>query len=234
MNTFDEKIKKMLGKNKLGNNMKFSTIFNKKLSNNIFNFKSKNFMKNIIGISPIKGASIKMQMQWKNMSPTLKGINRILYKDIDKDSVPDRWDCRPFNKLKHNNLARMDIFNQIKAVERGEKPIAEIDESVEKELGIKTTLPFIRDCTNSGYNNKVICSKIYYGPGNKEIALELKDLTNNTPLEKKKHSLEYHQKLGELYGYNQDEINEFLEKIKYFNRTGEYIPFDQTINKGGE
>jgi hypothetical protein len=45
----------------------------------------------------MKGASLKMQAQWKSMSVFDKTINKILGKDTDMDGVPDKWDCQPWN-----------------------------------------------------------------------------------------------------------------------------------------
>ena len=50
----------------------------------------------------IKGASLKMQFQWQKMSPKMKNINRMMFKDTDKDGVPDKWDCQPLNKFRQD------------------------------------------------------------------------------------------------------------------------------------
>lgn len=52
---------------------------------------------------PLRNAPISLQKQWKKMSVPLKGINRILKPDFDRDGVPNRWDCRPMNPFKQDS-----------------------------------------------------------------------------------------------------------------------------------
>jgi hypothetical protein len=49
------------------------------------------------------GASIAKQKQWKSFSPGKKILLRKLYKDSDKDRVPDKWDCQPYNKYRQDS-----------------------------------------------------------------------------------------------------------------------------------
>ena len=49
-----------------------------------------------------KGASIKLQKQWKGFSPNTKKNLRKIYKDTDNDKVPDKWDCKPKNRFKQD------------------------------------------------------------------------------------------------------------------------------------
>jgi hypothetical protein len=58
------------------------------------------------------GASIAKQKQWKSFSPGKKILLRKLYKDSDKDRVPDKWDCQPYNKYRQDS----DI-NLLKAID---------------------------------------------------------------------------------------------------------------------
>jgi len=44
-----------------------------------------------------KGASIAKQHQWKGFSPIKKQHMIKKYPDRDKDGVPNRWDCQPWN-----------------------------------------------------------------------------------------------------------------------------------------
>lgn len=80
------KIDDML-KNKLKHNI---NPINKILSNKPLNFGKQ------------KGASISAQHQWKSFSIPHQTVNRILYKDTDRDGVPDKWDCQPKNPLKQD------------------------------------------------------------------------------------------------------------------------------------
>jgi len=90
----------MLGKKKNKPNnlfsMNFSNIINKnpKTNNSIFSIKP---------MMGLKNAPFKMQMQWKNMTPQFKNINRMMFKDTDKDGVPDRWDCQPMNRFRQDD-----------------------------------------------------------------------------------------------------------------------------------
>lgn len=67
-----------------------------------------NMPKMSMGLKPIKGASIKMQNTWKSMSPPQKNNMRKIYKDTDRDRVPDRFDCQPINRFKQDSYAEID------------------------------------------------------------------------------------------------------------------------------
>ena len=112
---FDDKIKNILGKNKKKNSTKFSNlsmskVFGKNPLSNIFKENSNKFMKKSM-ISHLSGASLGMQNNWKNFSIIQKRQKRMLYKDTDKDGVPNRWDCKPFNKFKQDDEKKLiDTF----------------------------------------------------------------------------------------------------------------------------
>jgi len=55
------------------------------------------------GTSPRKGASKRLQMQWKGMSTQQKNQNRMMHIDSDKDGVPNKWDCQPRNRMKQDD-----------------------------------------------------------------------------------------------------------------------------------
>jgi len=63
-----------------------------------------------------KGAKPKLQSQWKNFKPNIKKQLRKKYKDSDKDGVPNRWDCQPYNKWKKDtrpNILMKQKFQQL-------------------------------------------------------------------------------------------------------------------------
>ena len=95
---FDDMIKNILGKKKPSNGKRIKPL---RLGMNTF----KSNM----------GASLKMQSQWRKMSPRMKNINRMLFKDSDGDRVPNKWDCSPFNVMRQDwsklGNSEMLIFN---------------------------------------------------------------------------------------------------------------------------
>jgi len=58
---------------------------------------------NILGHNKFGGASLNKQSEWNNMSLQQKMLLRKRCKDSDKDGVPNRWDCQPFNKFKQDD-----------------------------------------------------------------------------------------------------------------------------------
>jgi hypothetical protein len=105
--TMDMKMPDMFGKSKdtfgslnlntKSSNMKMSNLFGK--SNNTFgslNFGNKS--------SNTKGASLSMQKQWANMTTPQRAAIYRKYPDSDRDGVPDRWDCQPYNKYKQDTV----------------------------------------------------------------------------------------------------------------------------------
>jgi ribosomal protein L37E len=54
-------------------------------------------------LQPLRRASIPMQRQWNNMSIPNKIINKITKSDVDRDGVPNKWDCRPKNYFKQDD-----------------------------------------------------------------------------------------------------------------------------------
>ena len=50
-----------------------------------------------------KGASVAKQKQWKGLTPKKKTVLRKKYKDTDRDGVPNKWDCQPFNRKKQDD-----------------------------------------------------------------------------------------------------------------------------------
>ena len=75
-----------------------------------------------------KGASVKKQQQWKSFTPLQKNTKRGLFRDSDKDGVPNRWDCQPFNKKKQDNepIAEMTIQDSFGTFISTNKPILDV------------------------------------------------------------------------------------------------------------
>jgi len=65
--------------------------------------KGTNRINKIIGVG---GASIQKQKQWKNFSPIKKNIMRRQYIDSDRDRVPNKWDCQPYNKYRQDGVLK--------------------------------------------------------------------------------------------------------------------------------
>jgi hypothetical protein len=68
-------------------------------------------------------ASIISQKKWGKMSVVTKKKIRKTLKDIDKDGVPDKYDCRPKNKRKQESFLSSDIMylNSNPDIQLGEK-----------------------------------------------------------------------------------------------------------------
>ncbi len=107
-----------------------------------------------------KGASIRLQNQWKNFSPKTKIILRKKYIDSDKDKVPNKWDCQPYNKWKQEK-------SEVDYVKAGIKPVAHVltsqDIQYAKSLGLFITPDkigaFITRTKNEPYLRKVLNSQ---------------------------------------------------------------------------
>ena len=55
-------------------------------------------------LQPLRRASIPMQRQWNNMSIPNRIINKITKSDVDRDGVPNKWDCQPKNSFKQESV----------------------------------------------------------------------------------------------------------------------------------
>jgi hypothetical protein len=81
--------------------------FNNPIKNNNpikFNNPINNTVNNILGASHFR------QQQWKSFSQPQKNIFRQQFKDSDKDGVPNKWDCSPFNPKKQDNQIFLNAF----------------------------------------------------------------------------------------------------------------------------
>jgi len=97
MTNIDNMLKKVLGKGK-AKRQSFGNNINKILGKTLKGkptFSEFKFGRNL------KNASVKNQMKWKKFDIFKKTQLRLRMKDFDKDGVPDRYDCRPYNRFKH-------------------------------------------------------------------------------------------------------------------------------------
>ena len=99
--------------------------------------------------------------------------------------------------LKQSPWIGMKEKNHVKAVEGGYKRIALSNEKRD------TILPYLLIKIEDDWYDY-----LYYKPENYATALETKKI-----LESKKFSKEYHVKLGELFDYDEEDINIFLKKL---------------------
>ena len=53
-------------------------------------------------VENIKGASLQVQQDWRNKTKIERSIQRVLSIDSDRDGVPDKWDCYPWNALRQD------------------------------------------------------------------------------------------------------------------------------------
>ncbi len=111
-------------------------------------------------------------------------------------------------------LMLLSGLEQLKAVENGDKPICCISPREIKDH--HTDLEYIevhmisRAWVNDRYYSKPFSDRIYYSEGHEDDAVQLKQLWERwCPM-----SDEDHRKIGTLLGYESDEIEEFIERIK--------------------
>jgi hypothetical protein len=57
----------------------------------------------------VSGASIDKQKEWKNMNEQEKDINRITKQDLDRDNVPDEYDCQPRNAMRQDFMLKTTV-----------------------------------------------------------------------------------------------------------------------------
>lgn len=86
---FDNKIKRMLGKNKPSNLFNFNS---KKMSNNSKIYRFDNMIGTKQFNTNVKGASVSMQNKWKNMSVNHRNKLRRFLVDSDGNRVPNKFD----------------------------------------------------------------------------------------------------------------------------------------------
>ena len=71
-----------------------------------------NFNNMLLGRRHVRrGASKLMQRKWKEISPNKKQFMRTILPDSDKDGVPNKFDCRPFNpRRQDDNQSKMNVY----------------------------------------------------------------------------------------------------------------------------
>lgn len=125
-------------------------------------------------------------------------------------------------------LSRLSPQEAIEAVEHGEKPIAFLKEKIETSL---PCLEFESFMISVDENNRITNifkerNYVYYQAGQEFNAQRIKELVTQMATEQQ-HNLkigdiyinrppsdEYHRELGELLGYSDEEIEEFIKKLR--------------------
>ncbi len=110
-------------------------------------------------------------------------------------------------------LMSLNELDQLKAVERGDKPICCISPRTVKFY--HTDLKYIevyliaRVYINNRYSSSALTDRIYYSIGNENKALKIKELWERP------HGLsnDDHRTLGKAFGYEDDEIDNFIKGI---------------------
>jgi len=100
--------------------------------------------------------------------------------------------------------SKQDEVTQLRGVELGIKPLAIVNKDIMTQKGITTTLPYI-DYTP----NKQQRQRIYYQQRNEARARQLHKL-----LIGKRRDTAYHIAVGQLLGYSNTEIQEYLRRNK--------------------
>jgi hypothetical protein len=66
----------------------------------------------------LKPAPIPLQQQWSNMSKPEKIVNRLRFRDFDRDGVPNKWDCQPMNILQQEFTPNRTGYSEVTARRR--------------------------------------------------------------------------------------------------------------------
>jgi len=104
-------------------------------------------------------------------------------------------------RMKQRSWINLNQRDHIRAVEKGFKRIALSGEK------IKTILPYLLVEEEDNIHNYDF---LYYRPETYQIALEAKKILDTKDFK----SEYYHRKLGELFDYSNDDINNFIKNYK--------------------
>jgi hypothetical protein len=102
------------------------------------------------------------------------------------------------------NWSKLDEVIQLRGVELGIKPLAIVNKDIMVQKGITTTLPYIEYTPNKQQRQR-----IYYQKRNEMKARQL-----STLLHGKRRDTAYHIQVGQLLGYSNSEIQEYLARNK--------------------
>lgn len=104
----------------------------------------------------------------------------------------------------NTNWSTQDEVTQLRGVELGIKPITIVNKDIMAQKGITTTLPYIEYTPNKQQRQR-----IYYQPRNELKAKQLYKL-----LLGKSRDTTFHTTVGQLLGYSNTEIQEYLQRNK--------------------
>jgi len=159
------------------------------------------------------GAPLQKQVEWEEKPQQDKIKTRIIKPDTDRDNVPDEYDCQPDNPDKQDfgqrDIAHLPETEQLKLVERGEKPTFV---TANKQ---NTNLPFIVSSPSWIQTNDETGeveeygppNLIYYNPTNTQEAKNIDRLIKAGNLNTK----EYHYNMGKNLGYSEVETLNFIK-----------------------
>ena len=112
MNKIDERIRKIIkGKKNLNSfNKSYKNILSNK-NNILFKDLFKNKKSSFFNMTKLKPASLKMQKRWSDFPKFKKQYLRKILVDTDKDLIPDKYDCQPYNRKKQDSPT-MELYQK--------------------------------------------------------------------------------------------------------------------------
>lgn len=70
------------------------------------------------------GSSLRMQAEWRSLPEWKKNQLRRTLPDSDRDGVPDKFDCQPFNKNKQDYISVGDIIGELEQAKEGKSEMS--------------------------------------------------------------------------------------------------------------